>query len=181
MNISSILSVNKRDTRHYGIALWGGFLGGNIASLVKWGSENLLPPRTPDSAIPPAEMLQAWGAKINGMVYHYSGHLVNWGVAGVHHLFSIILAIFYALMAEIFPIVKLWQGTVFALLVVIVFHGIILPINGWSAPLWALSFDEIFSEIVGSVLWIWTIEVFRRDIRDRMTRNWERAPEKDVT
>ncbi|MBD2785223.1 DUF1440 domain-containing protein [Xenorhabdus sp. DI] len=181
MNISSILPINKKNTRHYGTALWGGFLGGNIASLVKWGSENLLPPRIAGSAIPPAEMLQAWGSQVNGMVYHYSGHLINWGVAGVHHLFSIILAIFYSLMAEVFPIVKLWHGAVFALIVVIVCHGIILPINGWASPLWALSFDEIFSEIVGSVLWIWTIEVFRHDIRYRMTRNEEKVLGKGVT
>ncbi|MDX7992067.1 YagU family protein [Xenorhabdus littoralis] len=169
--MSSFLSVNKRNSRHYGIALWAGFLGGNIASLVKWGTENLMPPRIPGSAIPPAEMLQAWGGKVNDMVYHYSGHLVNWGVAGVHHLFSIILAIFYSLIAEIFPIVKLWHGAIFAFIVAVVFHGIVLPIYGWAPPVWALSFDEIFSEIVGSVLWIWTIEIFRHDIRNRMTGN----------
>ncbi|WP_340616245.1 YagU family protein [Xenorhabdus entomophaga] len=165
------LSVTKRNTRHYGIALWAGFLGGNIASFAKWGTEILMPPRTPNRAIPPGEMLQSWGGKVNDMVYHYSDHLVNWGMAGVHHLFSIILAMFYSVIAEIFPIVKLWHGAFFAVIVAFIFHGIILPIYGWSPVFWELPFDEIFSEIVGTIIWMWAIEIFRHDIRTRMVKD----------
>lgn len=43
------------------------------------GTENPMPPRTADRAIPPAEMLQDLGLKVNDMIYHYSGHAVNWG------------------------------------------------------------------------------------------------------
>ncbi|WP_338882279.1 DUF1440 domain-containing protein [Xenorhabdus sp. TH1] len=128
-----------------------------------------MPPRTPDRAIPPVEMLQDWGFKVNDMVYHYSGHIVNWGVASVHHLFSIIFAMVYSFIAEIFPTVKLWHSVAFALLITVVFHGMVLPMNGWSPPFWQLPFDEIFSEIIGHIIWMWTIEVFRRDIRNRMT------------
>ena len=41
--------TNKKD-RRYGAALWAGFLGGNVSSLVKFGAEIPLPPRTPDRA-----------------------------------------------------------------------------------------------------------------------------------
>ncbi len=33
--MNSLLAATKKSTRHYGIALWAGFLGGNIASFVK--------------------------------------------------------------------------------------------------------------------------------------------------
>ncbi len=46
--------------RHYGAALWAGFWGGNVASFVKWGTENPFPPRTPDRAIPPRRCSRIW-------------------------------------------------------------------------------------------------------------------------
>lgn len=148
--------------RHYGPALWAGFWGGNVASFVKWGTENPFPPRTPDRAIPPAEMLQDMGINVSNLVYHYSGHVVNWGVAGVHHLFSIVFALLYCALAEILPVVTLGQGVAFALLITLGFHGVILPMNGWAPPLWHLPLAEIASETLGHILWMWTIEIFRR-------------------
>ena len=84
--MASLFNTTNKSARNYITALWAGFLGGNIASFVKWGTESVLPPRTADRAIPPAEMLSDFGLKVNEMVYTYSGHIVNWGVSGVHHL-----------------------------------------------------------------------------------------------
>jgi putative membrane protein len=126
--MSDFFAITKSKTRNYAAALWVGFLGGNIASFVKWGTESPLPPRTANRAIPPAEMLQNLGLNVNDMVYQYSGHLVNWGIAGVHHLFSIAFAMFYCAVAEVFPKIKLWQGAAFAIAITIGFHGIVLPV-----------------------------------------------------
>ncbi|MBD8106129.1 YagU family protein [Erwinia persicina] len=153
--------------RHFATALFAGFMGGNVASFVKWGTENPFPPRTPDRAIPPAEMLSDFGFTVNNMVYHYSGHLVNWGVAGVHHLFSLFFAMIYCWLAEIFPKITLWQGVGFALAITVVFHGVVLPVGGWAPPIWHLPVEEIFSETFGHILWMWTIEIFRRELRRR--------------
>ena len=158
------------ENRRYGIALWAGFCGGNVASFVKWGTENPFPPRMPDRAVPPAEMLHDVGLSTANMAYHYSAHLVNWGVAGIHHLFSIIFALLYCVMAEYLPCVALWQGAAFALVVTIVFHGILLPSFHWAPAIWNLPSDEIFSELFGHIVWMWTIEIFRRDIRNRLTK-----------
>ncbi|PIJ51709.1 hypothetical protein BL250_04260 [Erwinia sp. OLTSP20] len=166
----SFLSITKPSTRHYFVALWAGFLGGNLSSFVKWGTENPMPPRTPDRAIPPAEMLYDLGLKVDEMIYHYSGHVVNWGISGVHHLFSVVFAMFYCFVAEVFPAIKLWQGAAFAILVTIGFHGILLPVFNWAPPLWQLPAHEIISETLGHILWMWAIEVVRRDIRNRITR-----------
>ncbi|WP_159567143.1 YagU family protein [Budvicia diplopodorum] len=169
--MSSYFATTNKQVRRYGVALWAGFLGGNIASFVKWGTENPLPPRTPDRAIPPAEMLRDFGFQVNEMIYTYSGHLVNWGVAGVHHLFSLFFAMFYCFVAEIFPQIKLWQGVAFAILITIVFHGLVLPIGAWAPPIWELPLDELISETFGHIVWMWAIEIFRRDIRNRITHS----------
>ncbi|MDO4635981.1 MAG: DUF1440 domain-containing protein [Lautropia sp.] len=155
--------------RRYGAALWAGFWGGNISSFVKWGSENPFPPRTPDRGIPPLEMLKDMGFNAADMTYHFSEKVINWGVAGVHHLFSIFFALLYSVIAEIFPGIKLWQGLAFGLVVTIVFHAILLPMFHWGPPLSQLPGNEIFSELFGHAAWMWTIEIFRRDIRNRIT------------
>lgn len=134
------------------------------------GNRKSVPPRTADRAIPPAEMLQDMGLKVDNMIYHYSGHVVNWGVASVHHLFSIVFALLYCYLAEIFPKIKLWQGAAFAIVITLLFHGVFLPLFHWAPPLWQLPFDEIFSETLGHILWMWAIEVVRRDIRNRITK-----------
>ncbi|MGX5011162.1 YagU family protein [Enterobacter asburiae] len=164
-----LFRTTHKNARDYGAAYVSGFVGGNIASFVKWGTESPLPPRTPDRLIPPMEMLNDFGIKASELTYQYSGHVVNWGVAGVHHIFSIFFALFYCCVAEIFPLIKLWQGIVFGLIVTIVFHGVVLPLGGWAPPIWNLPSDELFSETLGHILWMFTIEVFRRDIRNRIT------------
>jgi putative membrane protein len=165
----NVFQKTKKSNRHYGVALWVGFLGGNIASFVKWGIENPFPPRTPERAIPPAELLENIGVNVNTLVYHYSEHVINWGVAGIHHGFSIFFAMLYCYISEIFPKIKLWQGAFFGLCITILFHGGILPLWNLAPPIWELPWDELISETVGHLCWIWTIEIFRRDIRNRIT------------
>ncbi|MDW5498850.1 hypothetical protein R6Y99_03415 [Pseudomonas lundensis] len=39
------LAMTRTNARNYRAALFAGFIGGNIASFVKWGTENPLPAR----------------------------------------------------------------------------------------------------------------------------------------
>lgn len=167
--LKTLFKTTLPNQRRYLAAMIAGFLGGNVASFVKWGTENPLPPRVEGRAIPPFEMIQDMGFNASETIYHYSGHVVNWGVAGIHHLFSIVFAIFYCMVAEIFPKITLWQGLAFSFLVTIGFHGILLPVFGWAPPVWQLPPAEMFSETFGHAVWMWTIEIFRRDLRNRMT------------
>lgn len=148
--------------KKYLYAAWAGFVGGNVSSFVKWGTENPMPPRTPDRAIPPAEMLSDLGFNIQNMTYTYSEHVVNWGIAGVHHLFSIFFAMLYCVLAERCPKITLWQGVGFGILLTILFHGITLPVFGWAPAIWDLPINELVSETLGHILWMWVIEVFRQ-------------------
>ena len=161
--------ITRKNHRRYVASLWGGFLGGNIASLVKFGTEVPFPPRTPDRASPPIELLQDLGMQAQNWVYSYSNHVINFAACGFHHLFSIVFAMLYAFIAEICPKIKLWQGAAFGIVITIVFHGIALPIFKLAPPIWNLPLAELFSETLGHILWAWTIEVFRRDIRNRLT------------
>ena len=165
----SFLTLTSPRNRRYGAALWAGFCGGNIASFVKWGVENPFPPRTPERAIPPAEMLHDLGMTAQTMVFNYSGHVINWGVAGIHHLFSIVFALLYCGLAEILPAIKYWQGIGFGLVITFMFHGVVLPVCHWAPPIWNLPAAELVSETLGHLAWMWTIEVFRRDLRNRST------------
>jgi putative membrane protein len=47
------------------------------------------------------------------------------------------------------------------------FHGVILPAFHWAPPLWELPASELLSETFGHLLWMWVIEVIRRDLQQR--------------
>lgn len=149
------------------IAAVAGFVGGNVSSFVKWGTEIPFPPRTPDRAVPPAEMLQSIGINPNLFTYQYSEHTLNFAVSLVHQGFSVFFAMLYCMLAERCPRITLWQGLAFGLVITVAFHGILLPAFDWAPPLWRLPFTEIFSETFGHLLWMWVIEVFRRDLVSR--------------
>lgn len=158
-------SIERRMTRSkVAIAALAGFVGGNVASFVKWGTEVPFPPRTPDRALPPAEMLQSLGLNPSAFTYHYSEHTLNFAVSLIHHGFSIVFAMLYCLLAERYPRITLWQGLAFGLFVTVAFHGVLLPLFAWAPPLWRLPYEELLSETFGHLLWIWVIEVFRRDL-----------------
>lgn len=169
--------VTNKNQRRYGAAVLAGICGGSVASFVKWGTELTFPPRVAGRAIPPAEMLSDWGFAVQNMTYTFSEHVLNWGISGVHYAFSIAFALFYCVVAEVLPAIKIWQGIAFGLLITLLFHGVLLPTFDWAPPIWLLPIDELLSETFGHVIWIWTIEVFRRDLRNR----WTNVPDAEIT
>nr|WP_314883519.1 DUF1440 domain-containing protein [uncultured Campylobacter sp.] len=48
-------------------------------------------------------------------------------------------------------------------------HCITLPLLGLTPPLFQLPWYEFVSEFFGHAVWFWAIEVFRRDLRNRVT------------
>lgn len=138
-----------------------------MSSFVKWGTEIPFPPRTPDRSLPPLEMLNSMGICSDQLTYTYSQHLLNYGSALIHHSFSIFFAMFYCLLVLICPSASIWQGLGFGLLVTLGFHGLILPGFHWAPQLWQLPPAELISETFGHLLWIWVIEVIRRDLMRR--------------
>lgn len=164
------LGITKKSACNYSVATIVGVIGGIMSAFVKSGTEGILPPRTPSRMEPPVELLEEVGIHAQNMVYFYSEHIVNWAGSTVHILFSIIFATIYCVLAEKFPKIKLWQGVAYGLVIAVLFHGIILPLFGLSPFVWMIPYDEIISELIGTIFWVWTIETFRRDLRNHITK-----------
>ncbi|WVD64638.1 DUF1440 domain-containing protein [Utexia brackfieldae] len=166
----NLFQRTKPSTRCYSLAVLIGIIGGIISAFVKSGTEELMPPRLPGAIPPPVDLLKQMGIDVTNMVYTYSEQVVNYGGNGVHIIFSIVCAVFYGVVAEIFPKIKLWQGCLFGLIVAIGFHGIVLPVLQLTPPAWQLPVDGLLSEFLGTLLWVWVIEIVRRDLRSRFTK-----------
>ena len=73
------------------------------------------------------------------------------------------------MFTEIFPKFKLWQGLFAGALAQLYVHIIFFPIAGLTPSVFELPWYEHVSEIVGHLVWFWSIEIMRRDLRNRMT------------
>ncbi len=84
-------------------------------------------------------------------------------------------AVGYFVVAERFPKIKFMQGLLAGALAQLFVHMISFPLMGLTPPLGALPWYEHVSEIVGHLVWFWSIEIIRRDLRNRITH--EQDPE----
>ncbi|HBW1037989.1 TPA: DUF1440 domain-containing protein, partial [Klebsiella aerogenes] len=95
-------------------------------------------------------------------------HIIN-PVMVTHIIFSLVFAIGYCVVAEIFPKVKLWQGVWAGIVATIAVHWISFPLLGLTPSLLNIPADEYISELLGHIFWFWAIEMIRRDLRNRIT------------
>lgn len=167
-NISWSYTTPKRN-RAYFLSILIGIISGIISGIVKLGWEVMFPPRTIDRLTPPQILLDDIGIKVQDMTYQFSGHIMNYGNFIIHFGFSIVCAIIYCYVAEIWPKIKLWQGCAAGLIFWFGAHMLIMPLMGLTPPALELPFDEQLSEILGHALWMWVIEIYRRDLRSRFT------------
>lgn len=159
--------------RRYPQALLAGLIAGIVSAIIKFGWEVPLPPRTPErnATNPPQQLLEQLGfsTEFTHQTYSYLGNNLPWVSFVIHFSFSIVIALIYCYLAEIYPMIKMWQGVVFGVLMWIVFHIVIMPAFGTVPAPWNQPFGEHFSELFGHAIWMWVIEVFRRDMRNRFT------------
>ncbi|MFC0229000.1 YagU family protein [Serratia aquatilis] len=172
MNISMLFTRTDPSRRRYGVAFFVGIIAGILSAFVKWGAEVPLPPRTLSDGRaefnPPYLFLRDYlGIDPTSTVYTFSEHIIN-PVMVTHVIFSLVFAIGYCLVAEVFPKVKLWQGVLAGIIATIAVHGISFPLLDLTPPLSQLPFDEYLSEILGHIFWFWVIEIVRRDLRNRI-------------
>ncbi|MFC4352244.1 DUF1440 domain-containing protein [Fodinicurvata halophila] len=156
-------TIRRGQLRHSLNQLIGaGVAAGVVSALVKSGVETLLPPRLPDAVPPPIGLLELFGFNATGMTYQFSEQVVNWGGNGVHILFSVVIAVAYCLLVQAKPILRTGQGIPFGLAMGLGAHIIVLPIIGVGPMFWTIPLEGYVSEIVGTIIWIWTIECVRR-------------------
>lgn len=186
--------MNTQTKERFGLAALIGIPAGIVSAFVKWGGEFPLPPRSPqdmfDAACGPESIIRA-ADQIDcsrnflnppyvflrdylgvtdpyAALYEFAGHAFNY-VMMTHILFSIVFAVSYCALAEKFPKITLWQGVAVGILVNIAVHVITLPMLGLTPPLWTLPWYEHVSEFAGHIVWFWSIEIIRRDLRNRIT------------
>ena len=87
----------------------------------------------------------------------------------MHFAFAIFFAVLYCVVAEYWPKIKLWQGVAFGIVLDILFHVIIMPAMGVVPVPREQPLGEHLSEFFGHIVWLWSIELVRRDLRNRLT------------
>ncbi len=177
---ASLLQKTEPARRNVKVAALVGVIGGVFSAIVKFGWEVPFPPRTParNATNPPQTMLEWFGMSPEQshttVSFNLNDNLPIYSFI-IHFSFAIVFALLYCIAAEYFPKIKLWQGAAFGLLVWIGAHVVFMPLLGWvPSPFpWVeggQTWSEHFSEALGHVVWLWSIEIVRRDLRNRITR-----------
>jgi len=185
----NLFQQTEPSRRRYGVAIFVGIIAGVISAFVKWGAEHPFPPRSPldlfvatcqdpSQALevcsraflnPPHVFLRDYlGIDPTAAAFTFADQAFNW-IGVTHIIFSLVFAIAYCVVAERFPKVKLWQGVLAGIICDICVHYITFPLLGLTPPVAEWPFYEHVSEFVGHIFWFWTIEVIRRDLRNRIT------------
>ena len=177
--ITSLLGSTDPARRRLKVATIVGFIGGAFSALVKFGWEVPFPPRTPgprSETNPPQSMLEWFGMShdTSHTMVTFSNNQLPIMSFIVHFSFAIAFGLIYCIAAEYFPRIKMWQGAVFGIVVYIGAHVVVMPLLGWAPnPFpWvagAQTWSEHFSEFFGHIVWLWSIEIVRRDLRNRIT------------
>ncbi|EHM88299.1 YagU family protein [Actinomyces graevenitzii] len=176
---ASLLQKTEPARRNVKVAALVGVIGGVFSAIVKFGWEVPFPPRTParNATNPPQTMLEWFGMSPEQshttVSFNLNDNLPIYSFI-IHFSFAIVFALLYCIAAEYFPKIKLWQGAAFGLLVWIGAHVVFMPLLGWvPSPFpWVAggqTWSEHFSEALGHVVWLWSIEIVRRDLRNRIT------------
>ncbi|TWP24448.1 DUF1440 domain-containing protein [Apibacter muscae] len=156
------------------VAIWVGIISGIVGAIIKFGWEVPFPPRTPqrDLTNPPQQLLEQLGMPydLSHAVYYFNENPRPIMSFIVHFLFAIFFAVVYCVVAEYYPKIKLWQGTLYGIFLNFLFHIILMPALGTIPAPWNQPLEEHFSELFGHILWTWVIEIFRRDLRNRITK-----------
>ena len=176
--------VTDKARRRYKLAAWLSIPTGLLGGLIKLGWEVPFPPRTAaqNATNPPQMFLEKLGFSPHFVhqTVAYNGYDIPWVSITVHMLFSIVVGgLIYILLAEKFPQIKLWQGVAYGLVTGIALHLVLMPALGIVPAPWHQQFQQHLSEAPGHAVWMWVIELTRRDLRNRITH--EPDPEVPLT
>lgn len=135
---------------------------GMISGMVKIGWEAILPPRTQqrNATNPPQKMLEQFGVPkriTHAYVMYSTDQKVYWFSLILHFTFSIFFSFVFIILTQVTPQVAMWQGTVYGLVIWFMWHVIIMPLMKTVPSALKQPFSEHFSEILGHMVWGWSI------------------------
>lgn len=135
-------------------------IAGMISDMGKIGWENIPPRITARNAInPPQHMAQQLGFPddvIFSTVY-CNGQPVMPFTLLLYFSFAIVFSILFILLIQKWKQVGMAQGAVYGLIIWVAWHVILMPLFGTVPAPWDQPFEEHFSEILGHVVWAWSI------------------------
>lgn len=168
-----MLRTTEPTRRRFKVAALVGLIAGAFSAIVKFGWEVPFPPRTPErnEVNPPQTMLEQLGFSpdIARATIEFNGWDLPIASFIVHFGFAIAFGLIYCIAAEVWPAIKLWQAAAFGLFIWVFFHILLMPAMGTVPAPWDQPWQEHFSEALGHVIWMWSIEIVRRDLRNRIT------------
>ncbi|MDF1489701.1 YagU family protein [Tessaracoccus caeni] len=171
--MSKLLESTEPSRRNYRVALLVGLIAGAFSAIVKFGWEVPFPPRTPErnAVNPPQTILEQIGfpETISRATIHFNGWDLPISSFIIHFGFAIFFGVLYCVVAERFPGIKLWQGAAFGIFLHVFFHEFLMPLMQTVPAPWDQPWQEHFSELFGHIIWMWSIEIVRRDLRNRFT------------
>lgn len=153
-----------------------GVVAGIFGAIVKWGWEIPFPPRNPEiffpidsleRTTPPKIFLEQLGLPTDWF-YIFSGIELPLSIFIVHIGFSIFFALFYCFVAQKHHWITKYQGILFGIFVYFFAHVFLMPIMQHTPPLGEIPFDEHLSEFFGHIVWMWSIEIVRNQLKNSL-------------
>ncbi|KAA8370925.1 DUF1440 domain-containing protein [Leuconostoc carnosum] len=139
-----------------------GIMAGLISGMVKIGWETILPPRSQarDETNPPQQLLQQLGVPrqiTHAYVYYSKDQKIYYTALIMHFGFSVTFAVLLALTYKILPMIALWEGSLYGIVIWFAFHIVILPLLKTVPSPVKQPFAEHFSEFFGHIVWSWSM------------------------
>ena len=145
------------------IIVLAGLLGGTLSGFFKLGWEILLPPRTPirNETNPPQYLLQQLGfsKEFTHRYFIFSKQKVQHISLMMHFGFSIVFSFIYVILVQYSTIFSIGQGSVYGIVIWILFHLLIMPILKTIPSIWNQPLSEHFSELLGHIIWGFVIQI----------------------
>jgi putative membrane protein len=173
--------MDNNNSNKYYISFISSFISGIIAGVIagfsKIGWEAVLPPRTParDATNPPITLLEQLGLSNETIHFSYTFSETErpFMIFLVHFGFSIIFAVLYSILAESNSKITKFGGLVYGVFIFVFFHELLLPLLGTIPAPWKQPISEHISEFFGHIVWIWIIEMVRRNIHNGIMKTNE--------
>lgn len=79
----------------------------------------------------------------------------------MHFGFSVVFSFIYVILVQYSTLFSTGQGSVYGIVIWILFHLLIMPIMKTISSLWNQPLFEHFSELLGHILWGFVIKICR--------------------
>jgi uncharacterized membrane protein YagU involved in acid resistance len=139
------------------LILLTGLISGVMTSFMEIGLSTV----TTDGVSIPYDIIESMGLDASALNYQTNGQVGLWEILTGLYIFSILASIVYCAFSIKFNVITACHGMLYSLSLFLIFYVIVLPAIGWIPVIWESTFDNLITVVVVTLLWGWTLEVFR--------------------